>query len=139
VLRPFATLSQIVEARVRYLGRRAALRGGLVAGCAAAALACLVFLLAAMATALAERYGAITALVMMAGLALIVVLALLLALMIDARRHRRLAARRMAADRQFYQAAALSMVPRARPSRSTLGLGLVALGALLVLMRRGDD
>jgi hypothetical protein len=30
-------------------------------------------------------------------------------------------------------------VPRARPSRSTLGLGLVALGALLVLMRRGDD
>ena len=136
---PFATLTRVVEARLRHLGRRAALRAGLIAGCALAALACLVFLLAALATALADRYGAITALVIMAGLALILVLVLLLALAIEARRHRRLAARRTAADRQFYQAAALSMAPRTRPSRSAVGLGLVALGALLVLMRRGED
>ena len=136
---PFATLSRVVEARLRHLGRRAALRAGLITGCALAALACLVFLLAALATALADRYGAITAFVIMAGLALVFVLVLLLALAIEARRHRRLAARRMAADRQFYQAAALSMAPRTRPSRSAVGLGLVALGALLVLMRRGED
>lgn len=137
--RPFAVLSQVVEARLRYLGRRTAVRAGLITGCGAAALAFLVFLLAALATALAERYGTIAALAMMAGLALLVVLALLLALAIEARRHRRRATLRAAADRRLYQTAALSMVPHARPSRSTVGLGLVALGALLVLARRHGD
>ena len=59
----------------------------------------------------------LAALVIMAGLALIVVLVLLLALAIEARRHRRLAVRRAALDRQFYRTAALSITRRGGGSR----------------------
>jgi hypothetical protein len=75
------------------------------------------------------------------GLALVVILLGVLAL--EARRHRRLAARRHAVDRELYRAAALAAMPSRLPSRSATGLGLVALGTLLVLLRdrgdRGDD
>ena len=75
----------------------------------------------------------------MAGGALVVLLILLAALAWEERRHRRLAARRAALDRQLARAAALSLVGGARPSRPMLGLGLVALGALMVLLRRDRD
>ncbi len=139
MVRLFTTLSHVAEARLRYLGRRASVRGTLIAGCVLAALTCIGFALAAATVALAGRVGIIEALAIMAGLALLVVLILLAALAWESRRNRILAVRRAEADRQLFRAAALSMTPAPRPSRSTIGLGLVSLGALLVLMRRRDD
>jgi hypothetical protein len=75
----------------------------------------------------------------MAAAALVLLLALLGALAWEARRHRRLAVRRAALDRELAQAAALSLVGGARPSRGAIGVGLVALGALMVLLRRDRD
>lgn len=137
--RLFATVARAAETRLRNIGRRAALRGALMAGCVAAALACVGFALAAAAVALADRVGTIEALAIMAGGALVVVLILLAILALEARQHRRLAARRAALDQQMFRAAALSMMPSRAPSRPALGLGLVALGSLLVLLRRDGD
>lgn len=138
--RLFATVARVAETRLRNIGRRAALRGSLMAGCVAAALVCVGFALAAATVALADRVGTINALAIMAGGALLVVLILLAVLALEARQHRKLAARRAALDQQMFRAAALSMIPSRAPSRPTVGLGLVALGALLVLARRrGDD
>ena len=92
--------------------------------------------------ALTERVGLLQALVIMAGVAFAVVLALVGVLAIEARRERRIAARRASLDRQLLRSAAISAaVPQAArlPGRAGLGLGLVALGALLVLARRGGD
>ncbi len=136
----FATISRVAETRIRNVGKRAALRAALMGACVLAAVLSLCFALVAATVALADRYGTINALGIMAGAALVVVLILLAVLAWEARRHRRLAARRAALDRQLYRSAAISLMGDARPSRPTLGLGLVALGALLVLMRRdGDD
>ena len=139
VARLFATVTRVAEARIRNLGRRAALRAALIGGCVLAALLCLAFALAAATVALADRFGMINALAIMAGGALLVLLILLAALAWEARRHRRLAAQRAALDRQLAQAAALSLVGGARPSRPMVGLGLVALGALMGLLRRDRD
>jgi len=139
VARLFATVSRVAQARIRHIGQRASLRAALYAGCVVAALLCVGFALAAATAALADRVGIINALAIMAGGALVILLILLAVLAIEARRHRRLAASRAQLDRELYRAAALSMVPSHAPSRPTLGLGLVALGALLVLLRRKDD
>lgn len=136
MFRALSAVSRIAEARVRNMGRRAALRAGLMAGCVVAGLLCLSFGLAAGTVALAHRVGWIEAFGIMAGGALVVLLLLLSILAIEARRHRRLAARRAALDRQMAQAAALSLVGNVRPSRSAIGLGMVGLGALIVLLRR---
>lgn len=137
----FATVKRVAEARLRNIGRRAALRGTLIAGCALAALLCIGFALAAATAALAAEMGIIAALAVMAGGALVLVLVLLMALNLEERRHRRYALRRADLDRQMFRAAALSMVPERTPSRPVVGLGLVALGAILVLTRRrgGSD
>lgn len=136
--RLFATVTRIADARVRRIGRRAGLRAALIAGCVLAALLCLGFVLAGATAALAERFGLIEALAIMAVGALVLLLLLLSVLALEGRRHRRDAAKRAALDRQLYRAAALSMVPSHAPSRPLVGLGLVALGALLILVRRGD-
>jgi heme/copper-type cytochrome/quinol oxidase subunit 2 len=138
VARLFATVARVAEARVRNIGRRAAVRAGLIGGCILAALVCLGFVLAAGTVALAEQVGLLNALAIMAGGALLIVLILLGALELESRRHRRYAARRADLDRQLYRAAALSAIPTRAPSRPVIGLGLVALGALLVLARRGE-
>lgn len=137
--RLFATVARVAETRVRNIGRRAALRATLVGACVMAALLCLGFALAAGTVALADRVGTIEALAIMAGAALALVLILLLVLRVEARRHRRSAALRASLDRQLYRAAALSAVPSRAPSRPALGIGLVALGAFLVLARRSRD
>ena len=136
--RLFATLSHVAQARLRHAGRRAALRGALIGGGVLAALVCIGFALAAATVALAARVGTIEALAIMAAGALAVVLIFLGVLGLEARRHRRLQARRADLDRELFRAAAISMVPNRAPSRPVVGLGLVALGALLVLARRGD-
>ena len=136
--RLFATLSQVAQARLRHAGRRAALRGALIGGCVLAALVALGFALAAAAVALAARVGTVEALAIMAAGAVVVVLIFLIALAIETRRHRRLQLRRATLDRELYRAAAVSMMPSRAPSRPVVGLGLVALGALLVLARRDD-
>jgi hypothetical protein len=139
VARLFATVARVAETRARNIGRRAAVRAALVGGCILAALLCIGFVLAAATVALADRVGMINALAIMAGGSLVLVLILLGVLELEARRHRRYAARRASLDRELYRAAALSALPRRAPSRPVIGLGLVALGALLVLARRGDD
>lgn len=133
--RLFATVSQVAQARLRNFGRRAGQRAALYAGCAVAALVCVGFALAAATSALADRFGMVNACAIMAGGALLVLLILMGILALEGRRHRRLAERRASLDRQLYRAAALSMVPNRMPSRPVLGLGLVAVGALLVLFR----
>ena len=139
VARLFATVTRVAEARVRNVGRRVALRAALIGGCVLAALLCLGFALMAATVALADRFGMINALAIMAGAALLLLLILLAALAWEERRHRRLAAQRAALDRQLAQAAALSLIGGARPSRPMVGLGLVALGALMVLLRGDRD
>lgn len=136
MFRALSAVSRIAEARVRNIGRRAAFRAALMGGCVVAGLLCLGFALAAGTVALAHRVGWIEAFGIMAGGALVLLLLLLSILAIEARRHRRLAARRAALDRQMAQAAALSLVGGVKPSRTALGLGMVGLGALLVLLRR---
>lgn len=137
----FATATRIAQLRLQSISRRAALRGGLIAGCVLTALICLGFGLAAATAALAKAYGLPWALSVMAGSALVVLLLLVLALSIEGRRHRRLAARRAGLDRQLLQAAAVGMVPRRIPSRGVAGVALVAAGALLIFARgsRRDD
>ena len=139
VARLFATVTRIAETRLRNVGRRAALRAGLIGGCVLAALLCLAFALAAATVALADRYGTINALAIMAAGALVLLLILLGVLAWERRRHRQLAARRAVLDREVARAAAVSLMAGTRPSRPVLGLGLVALGALLVLIRRDRD
>jgi len=139
VPRLFATVTRVAEARVRNIGRRAALRASLIGGCLLAVLIFVGFGLAAAIVALADRVGTTNALAIMAGGALVLVLIMLAVLSWEERRHRRLAAQRASLDRQLYRAAALSLLPERAPSRPTLGLGLVALGALLVLARRDRD
>ena len=99
------------------------------------------FVLAGGTVALTERVGQLQALVIMAGVALVVLLALVGILAIETRRERRIAARRASLDRQLLRAAAISAAGRgiAAAGPRGIGLGLVALGALLVLARPRDD
>lgn len=136
--RLLSTVSQVAQARLHQISRRAALRGELMFGAAVAGIIALVYALIAATIALARRFGTLEALGIVGGVAFVVMLGFVLALWLEARRHRRLAARRAALDAQLYRAAALSLVPDRAPSRPVLGFGLVALGAALVLLRRKD-
>lgn len=135
----FGSLAGLFEARLKRAGRRFGVRLALIAGCAAALLLVAGFGLAAVTVALAERYGVLSALLMMAAAGLVLLLGLLLALSVEARRHRRIAARQATLDSQLARAAAMSAIPGRLPSRTAAGLGLVALGAFLVLVRRDGD
>lgn len=136
--RLLSTVSHVAQTRLHQISRRAMWRGELIAGAVVAGLIALVYALIAATVALAREYGTLEALGIVGGLAFLVMLGLLLALRLEARRHRRLAARRAALDAQLYRAAALSLVPDRAPSRPVVGFGLVALGAALVLLRRKD-
>jgi hypothetical protein len=135
----FASLARVAEARVRRVSRRMGLRLTLIAGCVLAGVVFLIFALAALTVALTREIGLLAALLVVAAGALVLVGILLAALALEARRHRRTLARQRTLDRQLLQAAALSAVPSRMPSRPVAGLALVALGALLVLMRRDGD
>lgn len=136
--RLLATVTQVAQTRLNQISRRAALRGELMFGAAVAGIIALVYALIAGTIALSYRYGTLKALGIVGGVSFVVMLGFLLALWIEGRRHRRLAARRAALDAQLYRAAALSLVPDKAPSRSVVGFGMVALGAALVLLRRKD-
>ena len=138
MLRLLSTVSQVAQARLRQISRRAARRGELMFGAAVTGIIALVYALIAVTTALAREYGTLAALGIVGGVAFLVMLGLLVALWLEARRHRQMAARRAALDAQLYRAAALSLVPAKAPSRGAVGVGLVALGAALVLLRRKD-
>jgi nitroreductase len=135
-VRLIASLAGIAETRLRNTARRARLRALLIAGAGLAGALAFGFALAAVTVALARAVGVMPALWIVAGVALSILLGLLIALSAEARRHRQIAAERERLDRQLYRAAALSAIPRRSVSRTGLGLGLVALGALLVLVRR---
>jgi hypothetical protein len=141
VARLFATLAGVAEARVRRAARRARLRAILVALAALLGLLGVGFLIAAATAALADAVGLVPALLLMAGLALVGLLVIAAILAAEARRARELAARREGLDGAFARAALRSAVPPrvGRPSRGMVGLGLVAVGALLVLLRGRDD
>lgn len=136
----FGQITRLAEARVRQTGRRLGFRAALATVAALAFVVFLFFGLAALATWLTRFMTLPQALLVVAGGALVVVLAVLVALALEARSHRRLAARREAFDRQLVRAATLAAMPSRMPSRSVTGLGLVAAGALLVLLgrKRGD-
>lgn len=135
----FGQITRLAEARVRRTGRRLGFRAGLATVAAVAFLIFLFFGLAGVALWMTHYMRLQDALFVIAGVALVVILAVYVALAIEARRHRRLAARREAFDRQLVRAAALAAMPTRMPSRSVTGLGLVAVGALLVLLGKKRD
>ncbi len=134
----FGSLGRLAQARLRDAGRRAQVRAALAGGAVLFGMTALGFGLLAGTVALAEEIGLLRALLVMAGTSLVIMAALLLALKLQARRDRRMAAIRADMDSRLLKAAAVSMVPSAAPSRPVIGLGLVALGALLVLVRGKD-
>lgn len=136
----FPRLISLVEARVERTGRHIGMRAALWGCLAVAGITCFVFLLVLATTALSVHYGTMQALGIMAAASFLVAMLILLALQIEGRRYRRLAARSRPLDAQLMQAAAFSAaasVPRKMPSRTAVGLGMVALGAFLVMRRRG--
>lgn len=136
--RLLSTVSQVAQARLHQVSRRAAKRGKLILGAAVAGIIVFVCAIIAATVALAQEFGTLEALGIVGGVAFVVMLCFLLALWLEARRYRKLAARRAALDAQLYRAAALSLVPDRAPSRPVLGLSLVAVGAGLILLRRRD-
>ena len=133
----FASLGRVAKARVRDVGRRAQLRAALAGGALLFGLIALGFALLAATVALAEELGLLNALLVMAGGAFVIAIILIVVMKAQARRDRRMAAARAEMDSRLLKAAAVSMVPGMAPSRPVLGLGLLALGALMVLGRRG--
>ena len=133
----FASLGRVAKARVRDVGRRAQLRASLAGGALLFGLIALGFALLAATVALAEELGLLNALLVMAGGAFVIAIILIVVMKAQARRDRRMAAARAEMDSRLLKAAAVSMVPGMAPSRPVLGLGLLALGALMVLGRRG--
>ncbi len=136
---PFGQITRLAEARVKRTGRRLGFRAALAAVAALAFLVFLFFGLAGVAVWLTHYMRLQEALLVIAGGALLVVLGVYLALALEARKHRRLAATREAFDRQLVRAATLAAMPSRMPSRSVTGLGLVAVGALLVLLGKKRD
>jgi hypothetical protein len=139
----FASLAGIAEARARGAARRAGRRAGLAALAGLLALVAIGFGTGAATVALANRYGAVTALLVMAAIAVVGVLIVVAVLAADARRARREAARRPGLERTMARAAIYSAATAGRkarlPSRGLVGLAFVAIGALLVLRGRDDD
>lgn len=134
-----ASLTRIAQARIRDAGRRAQIRAALAVGAAVFGLIGVGFGLLAATVALAEEIGLVYALLTMSGGALVIALIMVVVMKAQARRDRRMKAVRADMDSRMLKAAALSMVPTMSPSRPVIGIGLVALGALLVLARRGGD
>ncbi|HMQ93287.1 hypothetical protein, partial [Amaricoccus sp.] len=99
------------------------------------------FALGAATAALAARLGWVAALAIMAGVMLLAALILAAVLAAERREARRLAAERSTLDRKLARAALLSVAPTRlrRPSRGMVGAGLVALGALIILLRRDEE
>ena len=134
------SLSRVARSRLRDAGRRVQFRAALTGGAVLFGLIAFVFALMAATVAIAIEIGLLYALLVMMGGAAVISLALVIILKAQARRDRRTAAVRAELDSRLLKAAAISMVPGiSAPSRPALGLGLVALGALLVLVRRGGN
>jgi hypothetical protein len=139
MMRLLSSVGRVAEARLRDAGRRIGIRAVLIAAAALAGLMAAGFVIGAATVALAARLGTIEALLVMAGVALVIMIALLIVISAQARRDREQAALRAELDSRLLRAAAVSMIPTRVPSRPVLGLALVAVGALLVMIRRGDD
>jgi heme/copper-type cytochrome/quinol oxidase subunit 2 len=139
MVRLLSSVGRVAEARLRDAGRRIGMRAVLAAAAALAGLIAAGFAIGAATVALAARLGTIEALLVMAGVALVVMIALLIVISAQARRDREQAALRAELDSRLLRAAAVSMIPTRVPSRPVLGLALVAVGALLVMIRRGGD
>lgn len=135
----FGQITRLAEARVRQTGRRLGFRATLLAVAAVAFVVFLFFGLAGLALWMAHYMRLQDALLVIAGVALLIVVGVYVALALEARKHRRLAAQREAFDRQLVRAATLAAMPSRLPSRSVTGLGLVAAGALLVLLGKRRD
>jgi hypothetical protein len=139
MMRLLSSVGRVAEARLRDAGRRIGMRAILTAAAGLAGLVAAGFAIGAATVALAARLGTIEALLLMAGVALVVMIALLIVLSAQARRDREQAALRSELDSRLLRAAAVSMIPTRAPSRPVVGLALVAVGALLVMIRRGGD
>ena len=135
----FGQITRLAEARLRQTGRRLGFRFALAAVATLALVVALFFALAGLAVWMAHYMRLENALLLIAAVAFLIVLGILVALSLEARKHRRLAAQREAFDRQLVRTAALAAMPTRMPSRSVTGLGLVAAGALLVLLGRRRD
>lgn len=130
----FGQITRLAEARVKRTGRRLGFRVTLAAIAGLAFVVFLFFGLAGLAVWMTHYMSLQDALLVIAGGALLIVIGILVALSLEARRHRQRAAQRGALDQELVRAAALTAMPSRMPSRSVTGLGLVAVGALLVLL-----
>lgn len=135
----FGQITRLAEARLKQAGRRVGFRATLVAVGALAFIVFLFFGLAGLAVWMTRSMSLQDALLIIAGGALFVMLVVVLALSLEARKHRRLAVQREAFDRQLVRTAALAAIPDRMPSRAVTGLGLVAAGALLVILGKRRD
>ncbi len=103
-------------------------------------LAFVIFGLAALTALLAEKYGLIAALAMMATGALICLLLVFIAMKVADGRHRARAAEQAALQSRLRQLAMLSAVAAARPKLAHMvGLGVLGAIAALVFTGRGGD
>ncbi len=134
------SVGAVAEARVRASARQVQRKAlfGVVA--ALFGVMALVFGLIALTLGLADWLGVIPALLMLCAISLAgtgIALALLAS---ETRKARLLAARRAPLDRELARAALFSAAPLGvrRLPRGLVGLGLVALGALLVVTRSSD-
>ena len=132
----FGEITRLAEVRVKQTGRRLGFRVALAAVAGLAFVVLLFFGLAGLAVSMSHGMRLQDALLVIAAGALVIVVGILLALSLESRKHRRLAAQREAFDRKLVRAATLAAMPSRMPSRSATGLGLVAAGALLVLLGR---
>lgn len=139
--RLFASLADLAQARIRRVARRTQFRAILIACIAVTAGLAFCFALGTATVALANELGWVAALAVMAGVMAFVALILAAVLAEEARRERLRAAQRSGLDRQLARAALLSAAPTrlGRPSRGLVGAGLVALGALIILLRRDEE
>ena len=135
----FGQITRLAEARLKQAGRRVGFRATLVAVGVLAFIVFLFFGLAGLAVWMTRSMSLQDALLIIAGGALFVMFVVFLALSLEARKHRRLAAQREAFDRQLVRTAALAAIPDRMPSRAVTGLGLVAAGALLVILGKRRD
>lgn len=140
-------LAPLAAGRLRSGARNAKRRAGLIALAAVAALIGAAFILVGVTVALARAIGVLPALAVMAGVALLIAVGLVVAMKIGDDRRREKASALSKIPTSAYSsvlARALSS-PRSRGRRggSALGLGLLGLGAVVLVLASlagsGDD
>jgi hypothetical protein len=137
-----APLAGLATADLRRLRDRSARKAAFLGGIGLFGLLAFGFGLAALTVGLARSLGLLGALLVMMGACIIGLLILLILMRMAEARDREIDARSAGRNRRLYQMASLAILPsllrpgRARLAGRAVGLGLMAVGALLLFARR---